>query len=128
VRPRMLLGAATGGLTAVALGAFGAHGLRDSLTPQALALWRTAVDYQMFHSLALLALALTPPASAAKAVGIAGWLFGIGVVLFCGSLYLLAWSGRGWLGAVAPVGGLALLVGWAALAAHALGRWPGPRR
>lgn len=127
MRPRVLLAAALGGLTAVALGAFGAHGLRHSLAPPSLALWRTAVDYQMFHSLALLALALVPPGAATRAVGIAGWMFGLGVLLFSGSLYLLAWSGRGWLGAITPLGGLALLAGWAALAAHALGRGPGQR-
>jgi len=100
------------------LGAFGAHGLRDRLDTRALEIFQTAVQYQMFHSLALLAvgiLALQQPQAAL--LKSSGWLFLLGIVLFSGSLYLLSLGGLRWLGAITPLGGLAFIAGWACLAA-----------
>ena len=101
---------------AVAAGAFGAHALRDSLSQESLAIFEIAARYQMYHALALLAAAWVAnrwPGSAAQA---AGWLFAAGILVFSGSLYLLSITGTQWLGAVTPLGGIALLAGWLALA------------
>lgn len=94
----------------VALGAFGAHALTDILSPGQLETYQTAVRYQMFHALGLLALGALPP----KSQRAAPWLFW-GSVVFSGSLYALVFSGVSLLGAVAPVGGVLQLVGWALL-------------
>lgn len=107
------LGAASAFL-AVAAGAFGAHGLRDTLTPDRLATWETAARYQMYHALALVAVGLL--AARGRGTPAAGWLFVAGTVLFSGSLYVLALSGVGAWGAVTPFGGVAWLAGWAVLA------------
>jgi uncharacterized membrane protein YgdD (TMEM256/DUF423 family) len=107
-------------LLAVAAGAFGAHALRDRLSPDMLAVFETGARYQMYHALALLAVAWAVarwPGSAAVA---AGWLFVAGTLVFCGSLYLLTLTGQRWLGAITPLGGLAFIAGWAALAWAAL--------
>lgn len=94
--------------TAVALGAFGAHALRGALSPQQLGWWQTAVQYQLWHALALLALAaLRPPRAGAIAL-----LLGGGALLFSGSLYLMALTDVRWLGAVTPIGGAAMILGW----------------
>jgi uncharacterized membrane protein YgdD (TMEM256/DUF423 family) len=103
----------------VALGAFGAHGLRGRLSPEMLAVFETGVRYQMYHALALLAIAATLPRIEGRAVLIAGWSFVTGIVLFSGSLYALALSGVTTLGAITPLGGVAFLVGWIALAVAA---------
>jgi len=98
---------------AVALGAFGAHGLKTMLTPQALAVWHTAVQYQMFHALALLIIGLL--ARFLPDAGMLVWAVRsmiVGIVLFCGSLYLLAVTGIGKLGMITPFGGVAFLLGW----------------
>lgn len=114
------LGALSGAL-AVALGAFGAHGLKARLRPERLENFETGARYQIYHALALLAAALLArqqPASPWPVL--AGWLFLAGTLLFSGSLYLLALSGRrGW-GAVTPFGGLALIAGWLCLALAAV--------
>ncbi len=94
----------------VALGAFGAHALSEVLTPERLETYQTAVRYQMFHALGLLALGALP----LKAQRAAPWLF-VGSVVFSGSLYALVFSGVSVLGAVAPVGGVLQLIGWAIL-------------
>jgi uncharacterized membrane protein YgdD (TMEM256/DUF423 family) len=111
-----VLGSASAGI-AVALGAFGAHALKARLSPDMLAVYETGVRYQMFHALALLAVggALTrwPNSTAITA---SGWLFVAGTLLFSGSLVALSLTGVRSLGAVTPVGGLAWLLGWAALA------------
>ncbi|HLK12676.1 MAG TPA: DUF423 domain-containing protein [Candidatus Binatia bacterium] len=107
------LGAALAAL-AVAAGAFAAHGLRARLAPDLLAVFETGARYQMYHALALLAVAWAVGRWPGAAV--AGWLFVAGVVLFSGSLYVLALSGVRWLGAVTPLGGLAFLAGWLVLA------------
>jgi uncharacterized membrane protein YgdD (TMEM256/DUF423 family) len=109
------LGAALAGI-AVAAGAFGAHGLRGRLEPEMLAVFETAVRYQMYHALALLAVAWATTRWPDGGAGLAGWLFVAGIVVFSGSLYVLALSGLRWLGAVTPLGGLCFLAGWGTLA------------
>ena len=109
------LGAVLAGL-GVAAGAFGAHGLRARLTPDMLAIFETAVRYQMYHALALLAVGWASARWPESGVALAGWLFVAGIVVFSGSLYVLALTGTRWLGAVTPFGGLAFFVGWATLA------------
>ncbi len=97
----------------VALGAFGAHGLKDTLSAEARPVYQTAVLYHLIHGMALLAvgwLATLKPNS--PVVRQAGWAFVIGIVLFSGSLYALSLTGIKKLGIVTPFGGLALLVGW----------------
>ncbi len=108
---------ALSGLIAVACGAFGAHALRARLSPDALQVWETAARYQMYHALALFVAAwmVTQDQPSIWAVR-AGWCFVIGTVLFSGSLYALAWTGVRGLGAVTPLGGVALLAGWSMLA------------
>ena len=103
-------------MLAVAAGAFGAHALRERLAPDLLQVFETAVRYQMYHALALLAVAWASSRSDGVAARVAGWLFVAGTVLFSGSLYLLALSGIRWLGAITPLGGLAWIAGWAILA------------
>lgn len=107
---------------AVALGAFAAHGLKARLTPDLLNTFEIGVRYQMFHALALLAVAWAATRWPGAAVTSAGWLFVAGTLFFSGSLYILALSGTRWLGAVAPIGGAAFLVGWLCLA---WGAWKG---
>jgi len=112
----LILGSINGFL-AVALGAFAAHGLRNAISPELLNTFQTGVQYHMYHALALLGvglLALYYPAQ--SAVRISGWLFVLGIVLFSGSLYVLALSGIRWLGAITPLGGVAFLAGWTLLA------------
>lgn len=102
---------------AVGMGAFGAHVLRDVLTAHMLEVYRTAVLYHLVHSLGLLAVAFvcsSKPASGTART--AGWMMAAGLILFCGSLYLLALGGAKWLGAVTPLGGIALLLAWLFLA------------
>jgi len=107
---------ALAGFVGVALGAFGAHGLRNRLSPEMLAVFETGVRYQMFHALAILSTAIALARIDGWAVRAAGWSFAAGIVLFSGSLYLLALTGVRSLGAVTPLGGLAFLAGWALLA------------
>jgi uncharacterized membrane protein YgdD (TMEM256/DUF423 family) len=102
-------------LVAVAAGAFGAHGLRPRLTPDHLAVFETGVRYQMYHALALLAVSWAVSRWPGPWPLRAGWLFLLGSFLFSGSLYALALTGARWLGAIAPVGGVALLAGWTCL-------------
>jgi uncharacterized membrane protein YgdD (TMEM256/DUF423 family) len=101
---------------AVAAGAFGAHALRDRLPADLLAVYETAARYQMYHALALLAVAWAAAQWPQAGVGLAGWLFTAGIVIFSGSLYLLTLTGVRWLGAITPIGGVALLAGWLVLA------------
>jgi uncharacterized membrane protein YgdD (TMEM256/DUF423 family) len=105
------------GLLAVALGAFGAHVLKDRLSSEMLAVFQTGVQYQMYHALALILVAiLANQLSRSGAVRWAGWLFFYGIILFSGSLYALSLSGIKVLGAITPLGGLAFLAGWIILA------------
>lgn len=108
-------GAAMAGL-GVLLGAFGAHGLRERIAPDLLAVYDTGIRYHLVHALALLAVSWAADRWSNAWVGASGWLFAAGIVVFSGSLYLLAVTGARWLGAVTPVGGVCFLAGWAALA------------
>jgi uncharacterized membrane protein YgdD (TMEM256/DUF423 family) len=107
-------------LLAVAAGAFGAHALRERLAPDMLAVFETGARYQMYHALALLAVAWALGRWPSATVVTAGWLFVAGTVVFSGSLYVLTLSGQRWLGAITPLGGLAFIAGWALLAWAAL--------
>ena len=112
-----LMLAAVAMFVAVALGAFGAHLLRGRLDPPMIAVWQTAVQYHAWHALALLGvgiLLLQWPDK--RGLRLAAWLFLAGIVLFAGSLYALALTGLGALGAITPAGGLAFLAGWLVLA------------
>lgn len=108
--------AAVSGFLAVAFGAFGAHGLRERLTPDMLAIFEVGVRYQMYHALALVGVALALERWPSGPLAIAGWSFITGTLIFSGSLYVLTLTGVRWLGAITPIGGVAFLVGWAALA------------
>lgn len=110
------------GLLAVVAGAAGTHMLRDALDADALRVFETAARFQMYHALALLVVGLLAMRRRSLALNVAGALFALGTLLFSGSLYALALSGVGVLGAVAPVGGVCLMAGWAALAIAALRR------
>jgi len=96
----------------VLLGAFGAHGLRAALTPEALGWWQTGVQYQMWHAIGLVAI------GAARLPGtrLSVWLLTLGTLIFSGSLYLLALTGARWLGMVTPVGGVLMIAGWVCFA------------
>ena len=113
----LTIAAIFGGLS-VAGGAFGAHALREKISERSLEIFDTGARYQMYHALALLLVAMlmsrldSPPTT----LLVSGWLFIIGVVIFSGSLYALSLTGIKSLGAVAPLGGLALILGWGALA------------
>jgi len=111
----ILLGALSA-LLGVALGAFGAHGLRKRLGADMLAVFETGVRYQLYHALALIGAGAAAARLAPAPLQAAAWLFVAGTVVFSGSLYLLATTGRRRLGAVTPLGGLALIAGWACLA------------
>lgn len=100
---------------AVALGAFGAHGLRQRLTPDMLAIFETGVRYHVYHALGLFAVAWVLDKNPASLANAAGWAFTVGIVVFSGSLYILSISGIRWLGAITPIGGVAFLVGWVLL-------------
>lgn len=110
--------ASLSGLLSVALGAFGAHALKNRLDAYSLDVFQTAVQYQFHHSLALLAAALLlvqfPDSTLLKS---SAALFVGGILVFSGSLYLLSFTGLRWLGAITPLGGLAFLAGWGCLAA-----------
>lgn len=106
-------------LLAVAAGAFGAHGLRARVSPAALAMFETGARYQMYHALGMLAVAWAMMTAPGRLAGAAGWFFAIGILLFSGSLYLLALTGLRAIGAVTPIGGLAFIAGWGCLAAWA---------
>ncbi len=108
---------AVSGASAVAFGAFGAHALRSALPPQSLEIWRTAVQYHFWHTLAFALAAMMPGRSAR----IAALLFASGLVLFCGSLYSLALNAPHWVGAITPFGGVAFILGWIALGASLIG-------
>lgn len=116
---RLAAVAAAAGAVAVALGAFGAHGLEDAVSPDRLATWRTGATYHLAHAVAA---ALAGALAALRRSGPAAWaarLFLAGVVLFSGSLYALVLLDLPVLGAVAPLGGVAFIAGWAALAVAA---------
>ena len=112
----LIMLSAVAGFTGVALGAFGAHGLKNHLNDDLLAVWQTAVQYHLVHALALLACGiLARQGLQSGALQWAGIGFLTGIILFSGSLYLLALSGQKWLGMITPLGGLSFLFGWLAL-------------
>ena len=104
-------------LAAVVIGAFGTHGLKTRVSPEMLAVYQTGVQYHFYHALGIALVGLAffhlPDTIVLRA---SGWLMSAGILLFSGSLYALALSGQKWLGAVAPIGGTAFILGWAAFA------------
>ena len=104
----------------VILGAFGAHGLRARLSPEMLVVFETGVRYHLIHALGLLAVAWAASRWPGSYVSIAGYLFVAGIFIFSGSLYMLAITGIRWLGAITPIGGVCLIVGWGLLAVGVL--------
>ena len=115
IKISFLFAAAAGGL-GVVLGAFGAHGLRGRIEERLLETFQTAVEYQMYHCLALMMVAvLMSMWGRSPALEIASYAFILGVLLFSGSLYGLVLMHMKWLGPVTPVGGLCFIVGWSAL-------------
>jgi uncharacterized membrane protein YgdD (TMEM256/DUF423 family) len=118
---RCIAGGAALMLAAVILGAFGAHGLQSLLTPKQLASYVTGVTYQQLHALGLVLVGViacvTPPSPWLRRAAI---LFLIGMALFSGSIYAMTFGAPRWLGMVAPVGGTSFMLGWAAIAVHAL--------
>lgn len=114
---------ATGALSAatgVALGAFGAHALKARLSEDLLVVFEVGVRYQMYHALALLAVAWASTRWPGIWVNASGWLLLAGIVVFSGSLYIMAFTGARWLGAITPIGGLCFILGWLALAIAAM--------
>jgi uncharacterized membrane protein YgdD (TMEM256/DUF423 family) len=101
---------------AVALGAFGTHALADRLSPSDMEIFETAVRYHLAHAVGLLGVAWAWSRWPVGGVAMSGWLIMAGILIFSGSLYLLVLTDTRWLGAVTPVGGVALLLGWASLA------------
>jgi uncharacterized membrane protein YgdD (TMEM256/DUF423 family) len=114
VRSFLML-AAFFGFTGVALGAFAAHGLKNRLSPEYLAIFHTGVLYQLIHALAILGVAVLAAQLPGRLMTWAGFSFALGIVLFSGSLYVLTLTGISKLGIITPFGGLAFLVGWALL-------------
>lgn len=115
---KLLPAAALLGFFAVALGAFGAHGLKGRVGPEFLEIWKTGVLYHLVHAVVLVVLALA--GAGLRGVRIASGLFVAGILVFSGTLYALVLTGRGFWGAITPVGGLLLLGGWLALAIAAI--------
>jgi len=104
------------GFIGVALGAFAAHALKSRLNADLLATFEVGVRYQMYHAFALLVVGWAQTRWPGPVLDAGGWLFVAGTVIFSGSLYALSLSGLRWLGAITPIGGLALLAGWLCLA------------
>jgi uncharacterized membrane protein YgdD (TMEM256/DUF423 family) len=107
--------AAINGLVSVAAGAFGAHGLKGRLDPDMLTIFETGARYQMYHALALLAVAWLVSRDVPSA-SLAGWCFLVGIVIFTGTLFGIPLTGIKKLGMITPIGGVSLMAGWAILA------------
>ena len=107
-------GAAAAG-AGVALGAFGAHGLKARVAPELHAVFETGVRYHMYHALALLAVGWAASRWDTPLVSAAGWSFIAGILVFSGSLYLMTLTGTRWLGAITPLGGASFILGWVLL-------------
>ena len=114
----LVTGAVLGGL-AVVLGAFGAHLLKEQISPERLEIWETGVRYHLVHALALIVVGVLRLQYDGRWLDAAGYCFLLGVVIFSGLLYALALSGVSILGAIVPIGGLAMIGGWGALAVGA---------
>ncbi|MDH3646847.1 MAG: DUF423 domain-containing protein [Gammaproteobacteria bacterium] len=110
------------GAIGVMLGAFGAHGLQTRVNEELLGVFEIGVRYQMYHALALIAVAKAKERWPGRWPNASGWLFLVGIFVFSGSLYLMTLTGARWLGAITPIGGLCLVAGWLALAGAALQR------
>ena len=108
----------------VAAGAFGAHALRSRLSADMLSVFETGVRYQMYHAFAMCAAAWAFARWQRRIFAVGGWLFGAGILIFSGSLYVLALTGQRWMGAITPLGGLAFLAGWLCLAWGAARKLP----
>jgi len=108
------------GFLGVAAGAFGAHAIRQRVSPERLDNWKTAADYQLWHALATIAAAVITVRWESGAAAAAGWCFIAGVFVFSGSLYALALTDRRTLGAITPIGGVLFLAGWALLVVAAI--------
>jgi len=124
INRKLIVAGAAFAMLAVLIGAFAAHGLKQLLDGYALGLIETAARYQMYHAIALLivgVMAMSPRLSP-RWLKLAALAFIVGIVLFSGSLYLLAFTGIGWLGAITPVGGIAFVGGWCALIVAACGQ------
>ncbi len=117
---RIIIIASVFGMLAVILGAFGAHALKTLLDPADLQVWKTAVEYQFYHTLALLFLS-TFSRSRSRLINLASWFFALGIILFSGSLYLLAakdllnMNQFSFIGPLTPIGGLFFILGWISL-------------
>jgi uncharacterized membrane protein YgdD (TMEM256/DUF423 family) len=121
--PFFIIAGAVNAAIAVMLGAFGAHALKEKLSEHYLAIWETAVQYQMFHALGLIAIGILMSSSLIGPIPQltwAGWLLLAGIVIFSGSLYILSLTGIGVLGAITPIGGVAFIIGWIMLIIAAL--------
>ena len=103
-------------LLAVALGAFGAHIVRDLISDHYYTIYQTGVDYHMFHSLGILLVGIIALKIPGKQINWSGWLLFMGIVIFSGSLYVLSLTGISILGAITPIGGVSFLIGWLLLA------------
>lgn len=110
----VMIGAASAAMS-VAAGAFGAHALRERVEPRLLEVFETAARYQMYHALALLAVAWAASRFPGSLITASGWLFIAGTVVFSGSLYLMTFTGIRALGAITPIGGVCFLAGWICL-------------
>lgn len=108
------------GCLGVIAGAFGAHALRDHLAPDRLVQYELAVRYQMYHAFALIAAAWAAHRFPGATAHAAGWFFMVGTLIFCGTVYALAFGSPRWFGAITPLGGLSLIIGWALLVYAAL--------
>lgn len=113
--PFFIIAGAINAFLAVAFGAFGAHALKEKLSEKYLAIWETAVQYQMYHAIGLIVIGIlmsTNIIGQVSQLSWAGYLMLAGIVIFSGSLYVLSLSGIGILGAITPIGGLAFLAAW----------------
>ena len=100
---------------AVALGAFGAHGLKSVLTEDLIQVYKTGVDYHFYHALGLLGIGVLPGHMPGRLLNWSAFCLGLGIILFSGSLYLMSITGIKWLGAITPLGGVSFIVGWVLL-------------
>ena len=113
--PFFIIAGAINAFLAVAFGAFGAHALKEKLSEKYLAIWETAVQYQMYHAIGLIVIGILMSPTIighVSQLSWAGYLMLAGIVIFSGSLYVLSLSGIGILGAITPIGGVAFLIAW----------------